>query len=174
MLTNFSKVSSDFHFLHHLHQTFCTLLGCRLYLATILTYESDTSLDASWNGEWYRLENFPIRSIFHREKRGKRNIQNFTRTVFHVGKWNGTENLLAYVTVIFKTRLTIYRSPLYVNMDARYKRKTDHVENGTLWFIAYISHPFSHTEESNISLDASWKGECHRLENFPVRSIFHH
>ena len=44
--------------------------------------------------------------------------------VFHDGKWIGKENFLAYVNLLFEARLTIYRSSLYVKMDARYKRKT--------------------------------------------------
>ena len=72
--------------------------------------------------------------------------------LFHDGKWNEPENFLAYVTLPFKTHPTIYRLLLYVKMGARYKRKTDHVENGTLWILAYISRLFSRTAASNIAL----------------------
>ena len=43
---------------------------------------------------------------------------------------NGTERkkCLAYVTLLFETRLTMYRSLLYVKMDARYKRRTKRVQ----------------------------------------------
>ena len=87
---------------------------------------------------------------------------------FHNGKWNGPEIFLAYDTPLFNTRLTIY-----VKMDATYKRKTKafHFPRGS--FFAYISRPFSRTASSDISLDVSRTGERHRLENFPLRSIFH-
>ena len=76
------------------------------------------------------------------------------------------ENFLAYVTLLFKTHPTIYYLSLYVKIDARFKRKTDHVENGTLRFLAYVSRPFSRTAARNISLHAFQKGEYCRLKNF--------
>ena len=118
------------------------------------TAVNDILLDAFRKGEWHRLENFPVRSIFHREKRGKRNIQSLTCTVFHVfydEEWNETENLLAYVTLHFKTRLKINRLLLYVKIDARCKQKTDHVENGTLWFFRlYLASIFTYRREQYV------------------------
>ena len=132
------------------------------------TTASDISLDASLNGEWHMLGNFRVRFIFHRGKRGK-----WCKLVplcsvfyiFHGGKWSGPEIFRAFDTLLFEVHLTIYHSPLYVKMDARYKRTKDHVENWTLWFIAYFSHSFSLTVASDISLDAPQKGEYHRLKN---------
>ena len=57
-------------------------------------------------------------------------------------KMERTGSFLAYVALLLKAHLTIYRSPLYVKMDASYKRKTDHVENGTLWLFSYTSIHF--------------------------------
>ena len=54
-------------------------------------------------------------------------MQCFLCSVFHVfkiGKWNGLEINVAYVTRLFKTRLGIYGFPLYVKAFLRYKRKT--------------------------------------------------
>ena len=128
IISYFSKVSYDFHFFF-LFSSFLKTFWLFAYISHPFsrTAKNDISLDASRKGEWHTLENFPFRSIFHRKKRGKWNIQNFTCTVsriFHDGKWNGMENFLAYVTLFFKTRLTIYRSLLYVKIDARYKRRT--------------------------------------------------
>ena len=56
------------------------------------TAEIDISLKSSRNGGWHRLDCYPIRSSFHRLKRGKRDIWSFLCSVFHVfngGKWNG-------------------------------------------------------------------------------------
>ena len=93
-------------------------------------------------------------------------IQNFTRTVFHDGNWNRTENFLAYVTLLLKTRLTIYRSPLYVKLDARYKRNTKAFHLPCDPFSAYIPRPFWHTTASNIS----WKtGKTVRVSSAMLR-----
>ena len=80
--------------------------------------------------------------------------------VFHVskyGKWNGLEIKVAYVTRLFKTRLGIYRSPLYVKAFSRYKRKTKAFHFPRSSFSAYISETVSRTAEIDISLDASQK-----------------
>ena len=82
-------------------------------------------------------------------------MQNFTRSVFHVfhhGKWNGLENDLADVTRHFKTFLEIYQSPLCIKAFWSYKRRTKHVENGTLSSFAYISRTLSRTEKTDTSL----------------------
>ena len=140
------------------------------------TAEIDISLKNSWNGGWHRLGCYPIRSSFHRKKCGKRDMQSVLGSVFHVfngGKRNGLEIKPAYVTRLFETRLTTYCSLLYVKMDARYKLKTKafHFPRGP--FSAYISRPFSRTATNDISLDASWKGEWHRLDCHPICSSFH-
>ena len=82
-----------------------------------------------------RLVLFSIRSIFPGWKRGKRNIEDFACSVFHDfsrGKWNGLEIKPAYVARLFNSFLEIHRSLLYVKAFPKYKRKTKHVENGTL------------------------------------------
>ena len=94
---------------------------------------------------------------------------------FYMFRWNGLENVLAYITRRFETHLTIYRSPLYAKIDMRYKWEMDYAKNGTLWFSVYISRLFSRTTESDISLDALRKAECHKLENGgDVNTVFVH
>ena len=75
--------------------------------------------------------------------------------LFHDGKWNEPENFLAYVTLLFKAQLTIYRLLLYVKMDTRYKRKTKafHFPRGS--FSAYISKELTRTVDIDISPNAS-------------------
>ena len=126
------------------------------------TTASDISLDASLNGEWHRLGNFRVRFIFHRGKRGKWCKLVPLCSVFHIfhgGKWSGPEICQAYDTLLFEAHLTIYRSPLYVKMGARYKRKAIafHFPRGPLF--ANISRPFSHRVADYISLDVSLNWE---------------
>ena len=110
---------------------------------------------------------FIFQSIsFFTVKNAENETHSFLSSVFHVfngEKWNGPEIKVAYDTRLSKTRKMIYRSPLYVKAFSRCKRTTNHVENGTLRFFTYISRTLWRTAVSDISLFASWKGECHRL-----------
>ena len=95
------------------------------------TAEIDISLKSSQNGGWHRLDCYPIRSSFHRWKRGKRVIWSFLCSVFHVFndvKWNGLKIKPAYVTRLFKSFPGIYRSPLYMKAVASYKVTTKEVK----------------------------------------------
>ena len=85
-------------------------------------------------------------------------MQFFLCSVFHVfkdGKWNRLEIKVAYVTRLFETRLGIYRSPLYVKVFSRYKRKTKafHFLRGS--FSAYISKELSRTVDIDIFPNAA-------------------
>ena len=82
----------------------------------------------------------------------------FLCSVFHVfkdEKWNGLEVKAAHVARLFKTRLGIYRSPLYVKAFLRYKRKTKafHFLRGS--FSAYISKTLTRKVDIDISPNAS-------------------
>ena len=118
------------------------------------TMEVDISLISSPNGGWHRLGFHPIRSTFHRLKRGKRNIENFINPAFRVfngENWNGLDGNLAYVTPCFKSLSGIYWSLLYMKAFASYKVTTKHMEDGTLWLFSYISAMLSSTAEIYIS-----------------------
>ena len=109
------------------------------YNLTIKKSWSKMLLDASWKEECHILENFLVRSIFHREtqiiakptctflhggKRRKWKIVKPTLPIFHGfhgRKWNRPENCPVYVALYFKTRLTICRTSLYVKTVTRYK-----------------------------------------------------
>ena len=130
------------------------------------TAEINISLKSSWNGGWHRLGCYPIRSIFHRWKRRKRDIRSFLCSVFHVfigGIWNGLDSNLAFVIRRSESFSRIYRSQLYMTAFAGYKVTTKHVENGILWLFTYISQTLSCTVEIGISLENSRKGGWHRL-----------
>ena len=48
------------------------------------TVEIGISLESFQTGGWHRLSCYPIRSSFHRCKRGKRDIRSFLCSAFHV------------------------------------------------------------------------------------------
>ena len=126
------------------------------YISEMLscTAEIDISLESSRKGGWHKLGCHPIRSTFHRLKRGKRNIESFMYLVFRVfngENGNGLHGNLAYVTRCFKSFSEIYRSLLYMKVFASYKVTTKHVENGTLRLFTYISKMLSSTAETDIS-----------------------
>ena len=86
------------------------------------------------------LENFQAGSVLHCEKRCVLVLLCYVFNVFHGEKWNKPDNFQAYDTLLFKARLTMYRSLLYVKMNARYKRKTKafHFPRGSFSLISRV------------------------------------
>ena len=121
---------------------------------------------------YFNFQSVPF-SILKNVENGTEKIACSVFRIFTHEKWNGPEIKVACVTRLFETRLGIYRSPLYVKVFSRYKRKTKafHFPRGS--FSAYISKELTRRVDIDISPNASWSGGWHKLLWFPVRSIFH-
>ena len=141
----------------------------RLYLAPILTY----------NGERYIVRRVLKWRVTYARKFSGRFRFTLWKTVrvssamLRLPRWK-MEQTGKFSSLWYSPFQNAFNDvSLVAEMNARYKRKTKafHIPRGS--FFAYIPRSFSRTVASNISLDASWNGEWHRLENFPVRSISH-
>ena len=100
------------------------------------TAEINISLESYWKGGWYRLVLFPIRFIFQRLKRGKRNIENFAYSVF---KLLAVEKGTAWKLNHPMSRAFIIAFQKYIDLHCTWKHSRDISGKRNTWKMEHFN-----------------------------------